>query len=94
MQLKFQKYGIARFRCSEVYSIIVIFNGVFFEVVLQGSFCAEILYIKWAGFLFLPSDEADVPGLQRRDLSNSQMGALCKSIFLHYALFEISQQAG
>ena len=48
---------------------------------VQESFCAEILHTKWTGHFFLARDEADGPGLQRRDLSNSQMGTFPKVHF-------------
>ena len=40
----------------------------------------------------LPCDETDGFGLQGRDLSNSFMGGLPKSILLHYASCEINKK--
>ena len=45
------------------------------------------------GAFFLRCFEADGPDLQGRDLSNSQLVGLTKSILLHCALCEISQKA-
>ena len=69
------------------------FRGVFCEVIMQGSCCAKVLHTKWAGYYFLPHDEADGPGIQERDLRNSQMGGIPKSVLLHFAVNKISQKA-
>ena len=42
---------------------------------------------------FLPCDEADGPGIQRRDLSKSQMGEFPKRVLLYCTMIEISQKA-
>ena len=51
------------------------FNSVFHKVVVAVQRCC--IQNKY-GF-FLPYNEADGPGLQRGDLSNSQTSALLKS---------------
>ena len=50
-------------------------------------------YIKNEQDFFLPCDKPDGPGLQKRDLSNSQMSTLLKIKLLFCALFEIIQEA-
>ena len=42
---------------------------------------------------FLPHGEADGLGIQGRDLNNSQMDALPKSVLLHCTMIETSQKA-
>ena len=48
-----------------------------------------MVQIKEQGY-FLPRDEADGLAIQGRELSNSKMGGLPKSVLLHCVLIEIS----
>ena len=66
------------------------FSGAFCKVVVHENCCAEMLHTKGARLFFLSRDEADGPGLQIRDLRNSQIGALPKSVLLHCAMIEIN----
>ena len=43
--------------------------------------------------IFIPCDEADDPGLRGKNIKNSHMGELPKSVVLHCVLFEICQEA-
>ena len=52
--------------------------------------CRDVVH-KMSKVFLLSSGEADVPGLQKRDLSNSQMGALTKSVLLYCTLCDISK---
>ena len=69
------------------------FSGVFCEVAVVQKVAVQRCCIQNEQGFFLPHDEADGPGLQGRDLNNSQTGALPKSVLLYCVLCEISQKA-
>ena len=69
------------------------FQWYYFKAIVQSTCCAEFLQIRLAGPFFSPPDKNDDPGFQGRDLGNSQMGILPKSVLLYFELYEIIQKA-
>ena len=69
-------------------------SGVFCEVVLHSNIVAMQKCFKQneQGFFRL-CNESDSPGLQGRDLSNSQKGIYPKSILLYCVLYKIIKKA-
>ena len=72
MQGKYQKFKIANFKCFEVHCGIMTVSVVFFlwSCSAKELLCRDIAY-KMSRAFFLPRDDANGPGLQGRDLSNS-----------------------
>ena len=68
--------------------VLVVLDVGCHEKVLQcRKFCKQVIQ-----GLFLHLDESNCPDLQGRDLRNSPVDSLPKSVLMHHALCEISQE--
>ena len=94
VKIKYQKCKNAKLQYYQVYFVVVTVSMVFYVKMQSKVVTVQRCYKqKKTKFFFPPHNEVDGPGLQVRDLSNSQMGAFPKSLYLHCAMIEINQKA-